>query len=157
MNLLVASVNNQPMTSSVLLALEFQKPHKQVLSMIRSIIDQVKKTPTSLARQERNGMFQESQYTDLKLQSRPSFVIDRDGFSLLMRFFNKADLLKTKVKFLDAFNEMDMLIKSAEQKQKLVDIYYDESTPKPSIPGIRIDDFFNTTFGFPDSAMQIDY
>ena len=102
MKKLVTLQNNTPITTSLIVAEQFGKNHRDVLRDIRAIIEQV--------RNERNfapvEMFVESTYKDKKGESRPMYLMNHDGFALLAMGFNGEKALKFKLKFLKAFNKM---------------------------------------------------
>ena len=100
---LVLNSNGQPVTNSVLVAEKFGKQHKNVIASIRAIIEQAE----NLARQ----MFVESQYVDNKGESRPMFIMNRDGFTLLAMGFTGKEALQFKLEFINAFNKMEKQLK----------------------------------------------
>lgn len=100
---LVLNSNGQPVTNSVLVAEKFGKQHKNVIASIRAIIEQAENS----ARQ----MFVESQYVDNKGESRPMFIMNRDGFTLLAMGFTGKEALQFKLEFINAFNQMEKQLK----------------------------------------------
>ena len=56
-------------------------------------------------------MFVESQYVDNKGESRPMFIMNRDGFTLLAMGFTGKEALQFKLEFINAFNKMEKQLK----------------------------------------------
>lgn len=125
---LVIMQNGKPMTTSFLVAEKFGKQHKNVLTTIRDIIESAENSAVL-------SMFTESAYTDDKNRSQPVYIMDRDGFSLLVMGFTGKEALNFKLAFIEAFNRMEkntlpipmepeeLLLKSVqlmiEQKKKI--------------------------------------
>lgn len=98
---------NQPVTNSLLVAEKFGKEHRNVLSSIRDIL-MTAENPAVLS------MFLESNYLNIQNKEQPMFVMNRDGFSLLVMGFNGKDAMKFKLEFIDEFNKMETLLNSDE-------------------------------------------
>lgn len=99
MNELVKIKNNQVVVSSRQVAEKFGKLHKDVLENIREIL----KAENSAVR-----FFQESLYkVPGNNKSYPEYLMNRDGFSLLVMGFTGKDALHWKMKYIAAFNEME--------------------------------------------------
>lgn len=94
-----------PVTTSLLVAEKFGKEHNHVMRDIRNIIGS--------AQNWTHPLFFESEYTHPQNgQNYTMFVMNRDGFSLLVMGFTGSDALKFKLEFLEAFNKMESLLKS---------------------------------------------
>lgn len=81
---------------------DFEKMHKHVLETIRNLVDEnssVKK------------MFIESEFEN-RGKKYPEYLITRDGFSLLVMGFTGAKALQWKLKYIEAFNQMEQAIKN---------------------------------------------
>lgn len=99
MNELVKIKNNQVVVSSRQVAEKFGKLHKDVLENIREIL----KAENSAVR-----FFQENMYkVSGNNKSYPEYLMNRDGFSLLVMGFTGKDALQWKMKYIAAFNEME--------------------------------------------------
>lgn len=96
-NSLVEVSNNQIVTDSRKVAEVFKKEHKDVLESIRGILA----AEISAAR-----FFYESTYENRGKQY-PCYLMNRDGFSLLVMGFNGKKALEWKIKYIEAFNEME--------------------------------------------------
>lgn len=76
------SANDQAVTSSLLVAEKFGKEHKHVLDSIRKLIE-------GCAEISADPMFEETTYVNEQNgQVYPMFLMNRDGFSLLVMGFN---------------------------------------------------------------------
>lgn len=69
-------------------------------------------------------MFIKNNYIDTKGRTQYEYLINRDGFSLLVMGFNGNKALEWKLKYIDAFNKMEEKLKSGdylseEEKLKL--------------------------------------
>lgn len=103
MNELTIINNGQVVTSSLIVAQEFDKNHKHVLEAIDQIMGSAENTAT---------LFQESTYIHPQNnQEYRMFYMNRDGFSLLAMGFTGSKALTFKVEFIQAFNKMEKQIK----------------------------------------------
>lgn len=114
MNTLVLSSNGKPVTNSLLVAQKFDKNHRDVMRSIRSIIQQAENSAGQPAQNCARQMYIENQYVDKKGELRPSYIIDRDGFSLLVMGFTGSEALKFKIDFIMAFNKMEEKLKALQ-------------------------------------------
>ena len=57
-------------------------------------------------------MFFETTYKNTRNQKQPIFVMNRDGFSLLVMGFTGEKALNFKIEFIEAFNKMETAMKS---------------------------------------------
>ena len=90
--------DKRPVTTSLVVAEKFERPHKDVLKSIRTL-------ECSDSFNERN--FSPVDYKDAKGESRPMYLITRDGFTLLAMGFTGAKAMKWKIKYIAAFNAME--------------------------------------------------
>lgn len=104
---LIQVKQNQTVTTSLLVAEKFNKNHRNVLSKIKSLNDQVASLKLSGP-----AYFIESEYIDQQGKNRPMYYINRDGFSLLAMSFTGAEALKWKIHYINAFNAMENRIKN---------------------------------------------
>lgn len=117
-NNLVRMFKNQVVVSSIQLAERFDKRHCDVLRLTNALL-------RSFNSGRLSKHFFKSNYTDNKGERRPMYLMDRDGFSLLVMSFKGEKALKWKLDFIDAFNAMEQEIKdnqhqiSADLKDKL--------------------------------------
>ena len=97
MESLVKVENNQIVTDSRSVAEHFGKRHNDVTEVIRKLLA----TEKSVTK-----MFHESKF-EYRGQGFPMYLMNRDGFSLLVMGFTGAKALEWKLKYIDAFNEME--------------------------------------------------
>ena len=101
-NELVQVENNQVVASTVNVANAFDRPHKDVLESVRSILA----AENSAAR-----FFYETIYENRGKQY-PCYLMNRDGFSLLVMGFTGKKALEWKIKYIEAFNAMEKQLKT---------------------------------------------
>lgn len=98
--------NNQMIVSSMEVAKNFNKNHKELLRTIRSLLG---------GAQNCAGLFYESSYThNQNKQEYPMYYMNRDGFSLLVMGFTGKEALEWKMKYIQAFNEMEQKLNNPE-------------------------------------------
>lgn len=93
----INSENGQPVVSSREVAEHFGKYHKDVLESVRNLAAE-----NSAAK----SWFFESTFQD-RGKNYPMYLMNRDGFSLLVMGFTGKAALDWKVKYIQAFNEME--------------------------------------------------
>ena len=100
--LVFKSSKGNAVTNSLLVAEKFGKQHKHVLDAIRNIISSA----------ENSAQFYHSTtYKDSSGKSNEMFIMNRDGFSLLVMGFTGKEALKFKIEYINAFNKMDEQLK----------------------------------------------
>ena len=100
---LVEVRNQQAVTSSQLVAEVFKKQHKDVLRAIENIkAENCAVTP----------MFFESTYTAGTGKAYKMYYMNRDGLSLLVMGFTGKKALEWKLKYIEAFNQMEEKLKT---------------------------------------------
>lgn len=99
---LVAVSNGQLVTDSRTVAERFEKEHGKVLRAIDNLVSQNRLTKNMFLEQTHEYRGREFRY----------YLMNRDGFSLLVMGFTGAKALEWKLKFLAAFNEMDKILHS---------------------------------------------
>lgn len=102
MNELINIKNDEAVTTSLLVAELFGKQHSKV---IRSI-EKFNEAKNGLV----ENMFHKHFYKDAKGERRPMYYINRDGFSLLVMGFTGKKALEWKLKYIEAFNQMEAYI-----------------------------------------------
>lgn len=109
---LVKIENEQIVTDSRQIAEHFEKQHKDVLKAINNLIagDQRKIAP----------MFYTSTASDSYGREQKVYLMNRDGFSLLVMGFTGKKALEWKLKYIEAFNEMETQLK--EQPKTQIDL-----------------------------------
>lgn len=107
---LVFQEEGQAMTTSLIVAREFNKEHRHVLDAIRKLI-----TGSAQNSAYPQNMFREEFYTNEQNGQRyPMYLMNRDGFTLLAMGFTGDRAMEFKLKFLRAFNAMGQMLSSDE-------------------------------------------
>lgn len=96
--------NNKMLVTSLQVAKDFGKEHKNVLRDIESLKDVLNFEP----------MFHLINISDTYGRDRKAYLINRDGFTLLAMGFTGKDALEWKLKYIRAFNEMEEKLNSPE-------------------------------------------
>ena len=89
-------------TTSLMVAEKFGKRHDRVIRAIENLQKDLPK----------NGVvkFIASSYLDAKGERRKMYVMNRDAFSLLVMGFTGKKAMEWKVKYIEAFNQMEAII-----------------------------------------------
>lgn len=106
MNELIELKNNEAVTTSLKVAEKFHKRHDKVISEIE------RKYPKLIKGDVRNGgakFFVKGTYEN-RGKTYPMFYMTRDGYSLLVMGFTGEEALEWKLKFIEAFNKMELLL-----------------------------------------------
>ena len=107
---LVQIENNQVVVSSRQIAKDFGKQHKHVLDSIRDIL---------AAENSATKFFYESTY-DNRGKEYPEYLVNRDGFSLLVMGFTGSKALEWKVRYIQAFNAMEAKLAMEHQDSYMI-------------------------------------
>ena len=111
MNQLVFKSNDQVVTSSRNIARDFGKEHKNVLRDIRALL---KIEPAK-------EMFFESTYVhESNNQEFTQFLMNRDGFTLLVMGFTGRKAMKFKLDYMNAFNKMEKQLQELNQPSYMI-------------------------------------
>lgn len=98
--------NDQMLVSSLEIAKNFGKNHQHVMRDIRNLREGV---------QNWTDLFYESTYVhEQNKQQYPMYLMNRDGFTLLAMGFTGKDALEWKLKYIQAFNEMEAKLNDPE-------------------------------------------
>lgn len=111
MNQLVIMNNQQAVTTSLSVAENFNKRHDNVLRDIENLKKDV------LTFEE---MFYESETPDAYNRMRKTYYMNRDGFTLLAMGFNGKEALQFKLKYIQAFNQMEQKLKELNQPSYMI-------------------------------------
>lgn len=112
MEALVTKMRGEAVCDSLQVAEKFRKEHKHVLDSIRDLTAE-----NSAAKFFREGTYQS------RGRNYPMYYMNRDGFSLLVMGFTGKEALQWKLKFIEAFNQMEMLL-----REKQTPVYQDTRT-----------------------------
>lgn len=108
MNDLVTVKNGQAVVSSRQVAKNFSKQHKNVIQSIQDILTSAEKSA---------NLFCETTLPDTYGRQQKVYLMNRDGFSLLVMGFTGKEALQWKLKYIEAFNEMEEKLKQLPQQQ----------------------------------------
>lgn len=98
------AVLNQLVTSSQIIAAYFNKEHKDVLESVRNIL---------AAENSATKFFYTASFLN-RGKRYPMYFMNRDGFSLLAMGFTGKKALEWKIRYIQAFNEMERKLKEQE-------------------------------------------
>lgn len=130
MNKLVVINNNQIVVSSKDIAEHFGKDHKHVLESIREIL---------VAENSATKFYQETTHQN-RGKDYKAYLMNRDGFSLLAMSFTGKKALQWKLKYIEAFNEMEETLKQGYLEEPVNPNELHCKTYK-GVPVITIGDF----------------
>lgn len=99
--------NRQVLTNSLIVAEVFHKTHDKVLRDIREL---------GCSQEFRRTNFGESSYTNSQNKEMPMFVMNRDGFTLLVMGYTGKKAMQFKEKYIAAFNKMEASLKDQQEK-----------------------------------------
>ena len=117
-----------PVTTSRVVAEQFGKRHDNVLQSIEALLEDLRSSSNALKNQEVNQLnfepvkdtsglqfaeqnFLPITYQDAKGETRPMYLLTRDGFTLLAMGFTGARALQFKVAYINAFNRMERILR----------------------------------------------
>lgn len=104
---LVEVNNEQVVTTSLVVAETFGKRHNNVMRDIEGL----------LKNEHTQKLFQKGTYIHSQnKQEYPLYYMNKDGFTLLAMGFTGKDAIEFKMKYINAFNEMEEHIKATEAK-----------------------------------------
>lgn len=107
-DIILSTQNGEPVASSRQIAESFGKEHKHVLDAVKNLVAE-----NSAAK----SMFYETTFENRGKQY-PMYLMNRDGFTLLAMGFTGKAALEWKLKYIQAFNEMEKKL-NAPQMPKL--------------------------------------
>lgn len=111
-DIILSTQNGEPVVSSLQIAENFEKRHDHVMRGIEDIL-------RGLPKNGDTPMFYKTEYThEQNGQTYPMYLMNRDGFSLLVMGFTGKAALEWKLKYIQAFNEMEKKL-STPQMPKL--------------------------------------
>ena len=105
MDELVYLRNDEAVCSSLQVAEKFEKRHDNVMRSIEGL----------LKNEETHEMFKNSSYIEEQNNQRyPMYLMNRDGFSLLVMGFTGKKALDWKLQYIKAFNQMEKFIREKQ-------------------------------------------
>lgn len=120
-NNLVEIKNGKVFANSLKVAEFFNKNHKEVLRTIKAL-------EINASFRERNFALSEYSITNSLGRTRryPMYEMTKDGFTLLAMGFNGADAMEFKIKYIEAFNRMEEVLKQQQKAQTLGQMSFQE-------------------------------
>lgn len=120
-NNLVEILNDEVITTSKQVAEVFGKEHKNVIQNIKNLIENSTAENSALLK-----MFAEDSYTASNGKKNKMYIMNRDGFTLLAMGFTGSKAIEFKLKYIEAFNQMEQQL-----KEQMIDL---------SVPSYQIND-----------------
>lgn len=117
--IVLKQINGEATANSREVAERFDKQHKHVLDKIELAIKNFNSAEKSAQ------YFILGNYTDSSGKSNKEYLLTRDGFSLIVMSFTGDKAFNWKIKYIDAFNKMESLLK--EQGSKALPTTYKEA------------------------------
>ena len=122
-NELVQVDNEQVVTESRKVAETFGKEHSKVIRSIEKIITEAKNGLSDLAAENSAAkFFYETIYKANSGKSNKMYLMNRDGFRQLVMGFTGAKAMQWKLKYIEAFNTMEKLLKEQQRPAKPLDV-----------------------------------
>lgn len=126
MNELVSLMNDKVVTNSVIVAETFGKRHSDVIRAIETIEKDLEKATAEAERKEMEtehlrsfaSMFIEDVDYDSYMRTRKIYIMNRQGWSLLVMGFNGHKVLDFKMKFIAAFDHMEEQLKAKFEPER---------------------------------------
>lgn len=106
-DIILSTQNGEPVASSREVAKRFGKEHKHVLASIRQIL---------VAENSATKFFHEATF-EYRGQQFPEYMMNRDGFSLLAMGFTGKEAVQWKLKYIEAFNQMEKQLADQQQER----------------------------------------
>lgn len=110
-DLMIFERKEQAVVSSRYVAENFKKQHQHVTQAIEKLISE-----NSLVK----SMFIRSYYDTERGKSYKEYLMNRDGFSLLVMGFTGKEALEWKLKYINAFNQMEAFITERKSSEWLM-------------------------------------
>lgn len=107
-NNLIQVKENETVTTSLIVAEKFNKNHYDVTRKIESLISDIEET----VKLQSPRLFEKSEYITSQNKSAPMYFINRDGFTLLAMGFTGKEALEWKLRYIQAFNEMEKRLRA---------------------------------------------
>ena len=109
-DIILSTQNGEPVASSREVAKRFGKEHKHVLAAIRQIL---------VAENSATKFFHEAAF-EYRGQNFPEYLMNRDGFALLAMGFTGKEAVTWKLKYIEAFNQMEKQLAAQHKDQQAV-------------------------------------
>lgn len=110
MDNLVVIQNKQVVVSSRKVAESFNKMHKHVLASIKHLINSAEKSAQ---------WFKQRSYKDSSGKSNTEYLMNRNGFMLLVMGFNGKTAIEMKIAYINAFDEMEAKLRKMQKPKQV--------------------------------------
>ncbi|MFR4663456.1 MAG: Rha family transcriptional regulator [Faecalibacterium prausnitzii] len=110
-DIILSTQNGEPVASSREVAKRFGKEHKHVLAAIRQIL---------AAENSATKFFHETAF-EYRGQRFPEYLMNRDGFALLAMGFTGKEAVTWKLKYIEAFNQMEKQLAAQHKDQQHIE------------------------------------
>ena len=107
-DIILSTQNGEPVASSRDIAKRFGKEHKNVMQAVANLVAE-----NSAAK----SMFHQSTFENRGRQY-PMYLMNRDGFSLLAMGFTGKEAVQWKLKYIEAFNQMEKQLAAQHKEQQ---------------------------------------
>lgn len=107
-DIILSTQNGEPVASSRDVAKRFGKEHRNVMQSIKNI---------SAENSAVTQMFYQTTYTAGTGKKYPMYLMNRDGFSLLAMGFTGKEAVQWKLKYIEAFNQMEKQLAEQHKDQ----------------------------------------
>lgn len=109
--------SDEPVTTSLIVARDFEKEHKNVIAQIRKLSAEIL---ADLPVDGYNPKFTECSYVDSWNRQQPYFEMNRDAFVELVGNMNTAKAREWKRKYYAAFNKMEQALQQLALQRPLI-------------------------------------
>ena len=114
-DIILSTQNGEPVASSRDVAKRFGKEHRNVMRDIENLMSE------GVLKIEQTPLFFKSEYTHPQNhQKYPMYLMNRDGFSLLAMGFTGKEAVQWKLKYIEAFNQMEKQLAAQHKEQQAV-------------------------------------
>lgn len=110
-DIILSTQNGEPVASSREIAKRFGKEHRNVMQSIKNI---------SAENSAVTQMFYQTTYTAGTGKKYPMYLMNRDGFALLAMGFTGKEAVTWKLKYIEAFNQMEKQLAAQHKDQQAV-------------------------------------
>ena len=114
-DIMLSTQNGEPVASSRDVAKRFGKEHRNVMRDIENLMSE------GVLKIEQTPLFYKTEYTHPQNhQKYPMYLMNRDGFSLLAMGFTGKEAVQWKLKYIEAFNQMEQQLAAQHKEQRAV-------------------------------------
>ena len=111
--LMLFEKNEQAVVSSRVIAERFGKEHKNVVRDVEKIVYEISSKLSV-------SYVMPATYRDSMNRKQTEYLLTRDGFSLLVMGFTGPGALQWKIKYIEAFNRMEQIIRERQTSEWLI-------------------------------------